>query len=120
VRLFIYNRRKQPRILKLNYDMWKKINGKHIFIFFIILGVSYTIWRKRLLDNNARYTIGFTGKIYWTAGSGRQLEYTYNIKGKNYTESENYLNYQIKGNCHCRYFVKYDDTNPDYSKLLLS
>lgn len=69
-----------------------KINGRHIFIFIALILVGYTIWRKRILFDNARYAIGLTGKISWTVASGRKLEFSYMVNGKRYIEEENYIN----------------------------
>jgi hypothetical protein len=97
-----------------------RLNKFYVFIFILALMVLYTLSRNRKLTNNAKYTIGITGKIYWTTMSGRQVNFFYTIDSKTYTGSENYLNDSISNNCKCRYFVEFDRKNPTFSKLLQS
>jgi hypothetical protein len=98
--------------------MWKKLTLGHVIIFILLLGVGYSIWREKILSNNARFTIGITGEITWTVASGRLISYQYSVNGKSYCRSWNYINGAITNNCKCRYFVQYDYKNPNHSKLL--
>lgn len=100
------------------YTMWKRITIGHIIIFILILGIGYSIWRDKVLFNNARFTIGTTEDISWSVASGRFIEFNYTVNGRSYTNSDNYLNDKIKANCKCIYFVKYNPKDPSQSKLL--
>lgn len=88
-----------------------------IIIIFSLMGI-YTLWRKKVLSSNARYTIGITGDIYWTTMSGKKINFAYFVNQKSYQGSENYLNDKITSDCECRYYVEFDYRNPSYGKLL--
>lgn len=88
-----------------------------IAIMFVLMGL-YTLWRKRILSNNARFTIGITEDVYWTTMGGKKVNFVYLVSQKGYTGSENYLNDSIIDDCRCRYYVEFNYKNPGYGRLL--
>lgn len=96
----------------------KEIKIKYIILLILVLLTVYGLWRKIVLSNNARYTIGVTGETIVTVSEGIRIKFSYVVNGKRFNQEEDYSNLKIKSNCNCRYFVKYNYKNPDQSKLL--
>lgn len=94
------------------------------FVFgLIVIGVLVVLLVVKFFDdkeieNNARFTIGYTKVTYRTAKAGESVYYEYNVRASKYSGSISLAKNDLLIVPNGRYYVVFSSKNPRKSKLL--